>query len=51
MLRTFTAPLRTGENKGAWTYVHKLPVKASVRKAIGKQAGDTVRVELRERLR
>ena len=29
---------------------HKLPVKASVRKAIGKEAGDTVRVRLVERL-
>ena len=29
---------------------HKLPVKADVRKAIGKQAGDTVTVQLDERL-
>jgi hypothetical protein len=29
---------------------HKLPVKAAVRKAIGKQAGDTVLVRLEERL-
>ena len=29
---------------------HKLPVKAEVRKAIGKQAGDTVTVRLDERL-
>jgi hypothetical protein len=29
---------------------HKLPVKASVRDAIGKQAGDTVRVRLDERI-
>ena len=29
---------------------HKLPVKADVRKAIGKQAGDTVTVHLDERL-
>jgi hypothetical protein len=29
---------------------HKLPVKADVRKAIGKQAGDTVSVHLTERL-
>ena len=29
---------------------HKLPVKAGVRKAIGKAAGDTVRVRLEERL-
>ena len=29
---------------------HKLPIKADVRKAIGKQAGDTVDIELQERL-
>jgi hypothetical protein len=29
---------------------HKLPVKAEVRKAIGKQAGDRVTVHLEERL-
>ena len=29
---------------------HKLPVKASVRKAIGKEAGDTVRVRIDERI-
>jgi hypothetical protein len=29
---------------------HKLPVKAAVRNAIGKAAGDTVRVRLDERL-
>jgi hypothetical protein len=29
---------------------HKLPVKADVRKAIGKQAGDAVTVHLDERL-
>ena len=29
---------------------HKLPVKAAVRKAIGKQEGDTVSVRLQERL-
>jgi hypothetical protein len=29
---------------------HKLPIKANVRKAIGKQAGDTVTVRLEERL-
>jgi hypothetical protein len=29
---------------------HKLPVKAEVRKAIGKQAGDPVEVRLLERL-
>ena len=29
---------------------HKLPVKAAVRRAIGKEAGDTVSVRLEERL-
>jgi hypothetical protein len=29
---------------------HKLPVKADIRQAIGKQAGDTVTVCLQERL-
>jgi hypothetical protein len=29
---------------------HKLPVKADVRKSIGKQAGDTVTICLEERL-
>ena len=29
---------------------HMLPVKADIRKAIGKQAGDTVTVHLVERL-
>jgi hypothetical protein len=29
---------------------HKLPVKADVRKAIGKEAGDAVTVRLEERL-
>ena len=29
---------------------HKLPVKADVRKAIGKQAGDRVEIHLQERL-
>jgi hypothetical protein len=30
---------------------HKLPVKAELRRAIGKEAGDTVTVRLLERLR
>ncbi len=30
---------------------HKLPIKADVREAIGKQAGDSVNVELLERVR
>jgi hypothetical protein len=29
---------------------HKLPVKADIRKTIGKEAGDTVKVELSERI-
>ena len=29
---------------------HKLPVKADVRKAIGKEAGDAVTIRLQERL-
>ena len=29
---------------------HKLPFKAAIRKAIGKEAGDTVTVVLRERI-
>lgn len=29
---------------------HKLPVKATTRKAIGKEAGDLVRVRLHERI-
>jgi hypothetical protein len=36
--------MATGDGK------HMLPVKAEVRKAIGKDAGDTVAVELKERL-
>jgi hypothetical protein len=29
---------------------HKLPLKADIRKAIGKEAGDTVKVRLTERI-
>ena len=29
---------------------HMLPVKADIRKAIGKEAGDTVKVRLQERI-
>ena len=29
---------------------HRLPVRADIRKAIGKEAGDTVRVRVDERL-
>jgi hypothetical protein len=35
----------------AWgNSTHKLPVKAEVRKAIGRQAGETVTIRLEERL-
>jgi hypothetical protein len=30
--------------------MHKLPVKVDIRRAIGKEAGETVRVRLTERL-
>ena len=30
---------------------HRLPVKAKLRKAIGKEAGDTVHVRIDERIR
>jgi hypothetical protein len=29
---------------------HKLPVKSDIRQAIGKEAGDTVKVQLEERI-
>jgi hypothetical protein len=29
---------------------HKLPVKADIRKAIGKNTGDTVKIRLEERI-
>jgi len=87
MLREFSAELKKGASKGAWTCVvmddvaelfgtrglvkvrgtiddepfesalmaqgdgtHRLPVKADIRKAIGKEAGDTVHVRLDERI-
>jgi Domain of unknown function (DUF1905) len=41
---------RSGARSWRWAMAHKLPVKADVRKSIGKQAGDTVTVCLGERL-
>jgi Domain of unknown function (DUF1905) len=40
----FTAALQKSPNR------HKLPVKADIRRAIGKEAGDTVTVRLEERI-
>ena len=61
MDQQFTATLQKSPEKGGWTYVvwpgsvelfgtHTLPMKADVRKAIGKGEGDTVTVVLQERL-
>lgn len=33
-----------------WAMAHKLPVKADLRKKIGKEAGDIVSIHLKERL-
>lgn len=50
----FTAVLQTSPAKDGWTYVvcgtHKPPTKVDLRRAIGKEAGDTATVQLDERL-
>lgn len=52
MLREFEAKLQKGESsfmaEGDGT--HRLPAKSSTQKAIGKSTGDTVRVQIDERL-
>ena len=48
MNERFTAVLQKSPAKGDGT--HMLPVKAELRRAVGKEAGDTVTVELEERL-
>jgi hypothetical protein len=44
------ARLRFGPRARAGDGTHKLPVKAELRKAIGKGAGDAVLVRLEERI-
>jgi hypothetical protein len=44
--KEFMAKLEKSPNNGT----HKLPVKADVRRAIGKEVGDTVTVRLEERI-
>ncbi|MBE2319572.1 DUF1905 domain-containing protein [Solirubrobacter sp. CPCC 204708] len=48
MAKEFDARLSKGDNPGAWT--HRLPVRAQLRKSIGKQAGDSVHVRIDERI-
>lgn len=61
MVRKFEARLQKGDNPGAWTCVvvddvaelfgtRGLPVRATLRKTIGKKAGDTVHVRIDERI-
>lgn len=53
-MRAFDARLQKGDSPGAWTCVLmddvRLPVKAALRKAIGKEAGATVHVRIDERI-
>jgi len=54
--KRFRATLQKSPQQGGWTYLvwpdgtHKLPVKADLRRAIGKEAGDSVTVRLEERI-
>jgi hypothetical protein len=63
--KTFRARSQKSPSKGGWTYVvmdgsaeyfgtrgltHKLPIKADIRKKLGKDEGETVTVHLTERL-
>ena len=50
MDRTWTAVLQQSPSRGGWTYVVRPGTAGSVRRVIGKQAGDEVEVRLLERV-